>query len=997
MQQLKDLKIGTQLRIGFGVILVLILLLGAISWRQSDRIAKQTMDLYNHPLKVRRALGELKANVLEMRWELMNMRLTTDENKRQNSLQKIDLYELDSEHKLDTISMSYLGPKSDVEAARQAFQGWVSAMKGYSDLVMAGKSNAELIHFDQMVEMDKKIERVIFSVETISQFAYNKGNLIYTASVDLKKSLDIQLLVTINVILALSFLIITILLRNIQQPVNELTRVTKLFGKGKMETRSTYNSLNEFGTLSDSFNKLAESLSHEFAFRDHFAQLNAYMLKALESGSSMRHVLEPLMKQTNTQVGAIYLLNETKTEFELIESIGLTASAKKSFAASNFEGVMGIALSSKKIEHITNIPAETDLYLATVNGKIRPKEIITIPLLDKKEVIALISLSSLQGHGDVAERTVREIYGPLTNWIHVIIASRRIQKMGESLKHQNAELEAQKHELEAQSNELLEQNTELEMQKKQLNESNQLKTNFLSNMSHELRTPLNSVIALSGVLGRRLAAKIPEEEYSYLNVIERNGKQLLSLINDILDLSRIEAGYEEINLNKFNVNTLVQEVVDLIEQQAIEKNIALTFVENAEIPVVQSDYEKCRHIIQNILANAIKFTSEGEVNIRTKADNQFAYVVIKDTGIGIDKEFLTQIFEEFRQADNSNSRKYGGTGLGLSIAKKYALLIGGNITVESKKGKGSVFTLMLPIHPPANHDRNENASSYPIHQPISRHEVANEAQIEGKNILLVEDSEAAIVQMKEMLSSQGYQISVAHNGNEAFEQIALKIPDAMILDLMMPEVDGFEVLKRIREKEETSHLPVIILTAKYVTREELSFLKHNHVQQLIQKGDINKKQLLDIVTRMIFLKPEDTESKEEKQEPIQRTGTPVILVVEDNPDNMMTIKALLEGYGQVLEAMDGISGIELALLHQPSLILMDIALPLMNGIETLKEMRKSEFLRDIPIVAVSASAMKGDREHFISCGFNDYISKPIDHQIFNQVIINTLGQKNTLL
>ena len=997
MKKLTDLKIGTQLKIGFGIILLLILVLGAISWRQSNSLAKQSTDLYNHPLQVRRALGDLKSNALEMRWELMRMQLINDETLRQNSLQKMDLYQIDSEHDLDMIYISYLGPKSDVEDARHAFQAWVSALKGYSDLVMAGKSSSELTHFDQIAEMDEKIALVLSSIENISQFATKKGDSFYYESLALKKSLDHLLLTTFIVILVLSLLIITILLRNIQQPVNELTRVTKLFGKGKMETRSTYNSLNEFGTLSDSFNKLAESLSHEFAFRDHYAQLNAFMLKGLESGTSMRRVLEPLMKQTNTQVGAIYLLSEKKTEFELVESIGLTASARKSFAASNFEGVMGIALSSKRIEHITNIPAETDLYLATVNGKIRPKEIITIPLLDRKEVIALISLSSLQGHGDVAERTVKEIYGPLTNWINAIIASRRIQKMGESLKHQNAELEAQKHELEAQSNELLEQNTELEMQKKQLNESNQLKTNFLSNMSHELRTPLNSVIALSGVLGRRLAAKIPEEEYSYLNVIERNGKQLLSLINDILDLSRIEAGYEEINLNKFDVNTLVHEVVDLIEQQAIEKNIALTFVENAEMPVIQSDYEKCRHILQNIVANAIKFTNEGEVSIRTKADNQFVYVVIKDTGIGIDKEFLTHIFEEFRQADNSNSRKYGGTGLGLSIAKKYALFVGGNITVESKKGKGSVFTLVLPLHPPANHDRNENATSYPIHQPISRHEVANEAQIEGKNILLVEDSEAAIVQMKEMLSSQGYHISVAHNGNEAFEQIALKIPDAMILDLMMPEADGFEVLKRIREKEETSHLPVIILTAKYVTREELAFLKHNHVQQLIQKGDINKKQLLDIVTRMIFRKPENTILEEEKQEPFQRNGTPVILVVEDNPDNMLTIKALLEGYGQVLEAIDGISGIELALLHQPSLILMDIALPGMNGIETLQEMRKSEFLRDVPIVAVSASAMKGDREHFISCGFNDYISKPIDHQIFNQIIINTIGQKNTLL
>ncbi len=1000
MQQFTDLKIGTQLRIGFGIILALIMMLGAISWHQSNRIAAQTSYLYSHPLQVRRALSDLKSNLLQMRWELLSLQLNKDEKLRQSSLQKMDLCQLNAEKSLDTISISYLGPKSDVVDARKAFHSWVSTVKEYSTLVIVNKSGTELTHFDQVADMNKKIDLVLTSIETISAFAYMKGNSFYAASVQMKKSLDLQLLFTVIVIFSFSFLIIYILLRNTQQPVSELIRATRLFGKGKMETRSNYVSHNEFGILSDSFNKLAETLEQEFYFRDHVANINAFMLKGLESSSSIRQVLEPLMKQTNTQVGAVYLLNDLKTKFELAESIGLTASAKKSFSANSFEGEMGIALSSKKIEHITKIPAETDLYLATVNGKIRPKEIITIPLLEKKEVVAIISLSSLQGHGEVAVRLVREIQSALTNWISVIIASRRIQKMGENLVQQNTELEAQKHELQAQkhelevqSNELLEQNAELEMQKKQLNESNQLKTNFLSNMSHELRTPLNSVIALSGVLNRRLASKIAEEEYSYLSIIERNGKQLLSLINDILDLSRIEAGFEEVHLNKFNINSLLSEVVDLIGQQAIEKNIDLTFEVNEEMPPLQSDYEKCRHILQNIVANAIKFTDQGEVSIKASADDHSVYVEIKDTGIGIDQEFLQQIFEEFRQADNSNSRKYGGTGLGLSIAKKYARLLGGDITVESWKGKGSLFTLVLPITPPAIPGDHFVQELFPLPHLKTAAPMASENQIQGKNILLVEDSEAVIIQMKEMLTAEGYHISVAHNGTEALERTAESIPDAMILDLMMPGIDGFEVLRRVREREETAQLPIIILTAKYVTREELAFLKHNHVQQLIQKGEVNKRQLLDIVSTMIFGKEADTKPVPEMKQISPREGTPLILVVEDNPDNMMTIKALLEGYGQVLEATDGLNGIEMAMVHQPNLILMDIALPGMNGIETMQEIRKSELLKNTPVVAVSASAMKGDREHFLACGFNEYISKPIDHLTLDHTLTKTFGLK----
>jgi len=213
----------------------------------------------------------------------------------------------------------------------------------------------------------------------------------------------------------------------------------------------------------------------------------------------------------------------------------------------------------------------------------------------------------------------------------------------------------------------------------------------------------------------------------------------------------------------------------------------------------------------------------------------------------------------------------------------------------------------------------------------------------------------------------------------------------MILDLMMPEVDGFEVLKRIRNEEKTDRLPVIILTAKYVTKEELSFLKNNGIYQLIQKGDINKDQLLAAVAQMMF--PEAIESNSLKVRPVRVPvhGTPLVLVVEDNPDNMITIKALLDGKCRIIEAGDGRMGVEQAKKHTPHLILMDIALPDMNGIEALNEIRKEESLELVPIIAISASAMKGDREDFIALGFDSYISKPIDNKIFQAILAEYLN------
>ena len=748
--------------------------------------------------------------------------------------------------------------------------------------------------------------------------------------------------------------------------------------------------------LANSFNSLAKTIQEEFTFKDRSVRLNSFMLKDLESHSFRQQVLEPLMKLTNSQVGAIYLLNDQKTMFEHFESIGLDSAVNKSFSAQNFEGEFGTVLATKKIAHITNIPAETQFSLATVSGVLRPKAIITIPLIDKKEIISMISLSSLQGYDSIAIRLVTDTQGALTAWMNAMISNRKILKMSESLTMQNHELEAQKKELATQAGELFEQNTELEMQKIQLAESNQMKSSFLSNMSHELRTPLNSVIALSGVLNRRLHNKISADDYSYIDVIERNGKQLLALINDILDLSRIESGYEELKISMFNVDELIHEVVDLIRPQAKQKKINLTYSAHGELPVIMCDFEKCRHILQNIVANAIKFTEKGAVVIGAKADMQTIRIEVKDTGIGIEKEFLPQIFDEFRQADSSNARKHGGTGLGLSIAKKYAAFLGGSITVESDRGKGSRFTLILPLQPKKDQVIEEREVIRHTIDPQNVEQDLDDVKRAEKTILLVEDTEAIIVQLKDMLQSQGYDISIARNGNEALEQIAIKIPDALVLDLMMPEVDGFDVLRCIREKEETAHLPVVILTAKYVTKEELAFLKHNSVHQLIQKGDINKNQLLNAVSRMMFPEKYNVSQADEKPKlkpnPNLSSGNPVILIIEDNPDNMLTIKALLDDYGEIIEASDGIKGIEMALQHLPHLILMDIALPGINGIETLQKLRNEESLKQIPVVAVSASAMKGDREHIIASGFDDYLSKPLDINVFMNVIKKWTGR-----
>jgi CheY-like chemotaxis protein/anti-sigma regulatory factor (Ser/Thr protein kinase) len=494
------------------------------------------------------------------------------------------------------------------------------------------------------------------------------------------------------------------------------------------------------------------------------------------------------------------------------------------------------------------------------------------------------------------------------------------------------------------------------------------------------------VIALSGVLNRRLAKTIPAEEFGYLEVIERNGKNLLALINDILDLSRIEAGREEISVNHFFVRELADEIVAMIEPQAVEKKIGLLNQVAGDLPPIVSDPVKCRHILQNLVGNAIKFTEQGQVTISARQSGGEILITVADTGIGIAADQHSVIFDEFRQADGSTSRKYGGTGLGLAIAKKYAQLLAGGITVESAPGQGSAFTLHLPLVLPSGIQAVETGS--PDAQTASRSEPLPPAQ--GQTILIVEDNEPAIIQLTYILQAEGYRLMVAHNGKEALAQIEKSVPDAMILDLMMPEVDGFQVLKAIRETARTDQLPVLILTAKHVTKEELSFLKGNHIHQLIQKGDINKHDLLAAVSRMVTPPTAPSVPPPARRRRPTRPGKPLVLVVEDNPDNLRTARALLHDRYQVVEAQDGQAAVEQARMHRPDIILMDIALPVMDGIEALREIRKDETLRHIPVFAVTASAMKGDRETILAHGFDGYISKPIDAALLKQTLQTAL-------
>ncbi len=973
--KLREMKIGTQLRLGLGSILLFVIVLVVLVWIQSDHQWQQTKALYEHPFQVRRALGALEADILVMHRGMKDLVQAQSDQEMDSVLQEIELGKADAFRQFDILYASYLGPRADITTLHDEFVKWNTIREVTIRLCRSGQRAEAVARTKSGGAGGAQVEVLMGHFRMIDRFSNNKAEQFYQAAAAEQSAVRRHLIVESVLILLLSLAVVWLLLKGIKSPLRELTAATDAFRQGRLEGRCGYVSANEFGVLSAAFNAMAETIQGEIQLNARAAQLAGVMLREDEMHALCRAMLTGLLQHTGSQMGAVYFLNEAKTTFEHFESIGLGNGGRAAFSAAEMEGELGTALASRRIERITDIPPDSRFAFAAVSGDLMPREILTIPVLSDHTVSAVISLASVHAYDGSAIRLMNEISSVLTARLNGVLAFRKTQELAERLAKMNAELNQQSRELAAQASEMTEQNAELEMQKQQMGESNRLKSAFLSNMSHELRTPLNSVIALSGVLSRRLAKSIPQEEYGYLEVIERNGKDLLALINDILDLSRIEAGREEVSISCFSVGELADKLVAMLGAQAAEKKIALVNQLSGDLPPMTSDPDKLRHILQNLIGNAVKFTEQGQVTITARHANDEFYIDVTDTGIGIAEDQLPYIFDEFRQGDGSTSRTYGGTGLGLTIAKKYARLLGGDITAASTPGQGSRFTLRLPLA--LSEGIQTQASTPAARAPGSGPVPIPPGQ--GQTILVVEDNESAIIQLTDILQTQGYRVRVAHNGQEALAQVAETLPAALILDLMMPEVDGFAVLNALRDQERTALLPVLILTAKHVTREELSVLKGNHIHQLIQKGDINRAGLLAEVARMVAPPPRPFPAAARRRP--ARPGKPLVLVVEDNPDNLRTARALLEERYQVIEAADGRAALEQAGRYRPDIILTDLALPVMDGIELLAAIRMDKALRAIPVIAVTASAMKGDRETILAHGFDGYLSKPIDHQV----------------
>ena len=512
------------------------------------------------------------------------------------------------------------------------------------------------------------------------------------------------------------------------------------------------------------------------------------------------------------------------------------------------------------------------------------------------------------------------------------------------------------------------------IQAKELAESaNRTKSEFLANMSHELRTPMNGIIGFTDLV---LTTELQKTQRDYLKNVKKSAYGLLEIINDILDFSRIEAGKFTIDTTLFKLDELVEETLDILTLKAFEKKLEMLYRVDHDIPSqLIGDPVRIRQIIVNLLGNAIKFTREGEIYVSiSKQGDPFIFegrrflhfnIQVKDTGIGIPKEKLQKIFESFTQADNSTTRKYGGTGLGLAISKSLAELMQGSLTVESEAGKGSTFSLNLPL---------EIANEQP--------EIQIQPKPSLKKVLVVDDNYTNLHLMEETLGYFQIYCETCNNGKAALMKIeSARLNDEpfdlIITDHHMPGMDGISLAREIKDLMPGASQPIILM---------LSSLEKNLYQHEADRTGINKfiskpvkLHELNSTLLSLFEKNMQNDSLHPSFGSIEKISQSAsIMVVDDDPINMMLISEVLKRMGfDVIQMQNGKEVIESLPHYDPVLIFMDVNMPEMDGYTTTRIIRKMQTAQSrIPIVALTADAMMGDRERCLDAGMNNYISKP---------------------
>lgn len=504
------------------------------------------------------------------------------------------------------------------------------------------------------------------------------------------------------------------------------------------------------------------------------------------------------------------------------------------------------------------------------------------------------------------------------------------------------------------------------------------KDEFLAGMSHELRTPLNAVLGISESIREGVYGDVSPKQSGALERIEDGGRHLLDLISDILDIAKVGAGELTLQKGPMNISSVCDNSLVFIRTTAMKKQISVNTNATPELGATVADERRVKQILVNLLGNAVKFTNDGgriDLNVDVSQEEHTVEFAVSDTGIGIGPDDLENLFKPFMQVDSSLAREYSGTGLGLSLVYHMTEMHGGSVRVESEVNKGSTFYVTLPL---ITLDVKADNTDSDFDEVIARSVPG------GQNALVVEDSPDTAAQLCRYLDEIGLSSHHCSRGDEAIEQAISVAPDVIVLDIHLPGLSGWEVLDRLKANSLTRDIPIVVCSVDTDVQKGLAHGADEYlikpVSRVAMRGAIRKSmQGRTGHTALLVLDSDIARPDGEFAPPTpEERSKPLVLIVDDNPENVLTVLDFLEAKGfEARIADNGLEAIRKAEAFLPDVILMDVQMPKMDGLEATQRIRRIEALKDIPIIAVTALAMPGDREKCHEAGMDDYISKPV--------------------